>query len=58
MKYIRERLGAKLFLANLMVILIGVLILAITIQITIPAAFNRHMGTMDSSMIFTLWWAS
>lgn len=51
MKYIRERLGAKLFLANLMVILIGVLILAITIQITIPAAFNRHMGTMDSAMM-------
>ena len=49
MKYIRERLGAKLFLANLMVILIGVLILAITIQITIPAAFNRHMGTMTDN---------
>jgi signal transduction histidine kinase len=46
MKYIRERLGAKLFLANLLVILIGVIILAITIQITIPAAFNRHLGMM------------
>jgi histidine kinase len=44
MNYLRERLGAKLFLANLLVILIGVIILAITIQITIPAAFNRHMG--------------
>lgn len=51
MNYIRERLGAKLFLANLMVILIGVIILAITIQVTIPAAFNRHMGTMDQSMM-------
>jgi len=51
MKYIRERLGAKLFLANLIVILIGVIILAITIQITIPAAFNRHMGMMDQSMM-------
>ncbi len=49
MKYIRERLGAKLFLANLMVILIGVIILAITIQVTIPAAFNRHMGTMTDN---------
>jgi signal transduction histidine kinase len=48
MKYIRERLGAKLFLANLMVILVGVIILAITIQVTIPAAFNRHMGMMSS----------
>lgn len=46
MKYIRERLGAKLFLANLLVILIGVIILFMTIQITIPTAFNRHMGMM------------
>lgn len=51
MKYIRKRLGAKLFLANLVVILIGVIVLAITIQITIPTAFNRHMGTMDPSMM-------
>jgi histidine kinase len=49
MKYIRERLGAKLFIANLMVILIGVIILAITIQITIPTAFNRHMGMMTDN---------
>lgn len=49
MNYIRERLGAKLFLANLIVILIGVIILAITIQITIPAAFNRHMGMMTTN---------
>ncbi len=48
MNYIRKRLGAKLFLANLLVILIGVLILAITIQLTIPAAFNRHMGMMTN----------
>ncbi len=46
MKFIRERLGAKFFLANLAVILVGVVILAITIQITVPAAFNRHMGGM------------
>ena len=48
MKYIREHLGTKLFLANLSVILIGVIILAITIQFTIPPAFNRHMGMMPS----------
>ncbi len=47
MKYIREHLGAKLFLANLVVILVGIGILAITIQVTIPAAFNRHMGQME-----------
>ena len=48
MKYIRKRLGAKLFLANLAVILVGVIILAITIQLTVPAAFNRHMGMMTN----------
>jgi histidine kinase len=48
MKYIREHLGSKLFIANLAVILIGVIILAITIQVAIPAAFNRHMGMMAS----------
>ena len=47
MKTIREHLGAKLFLANLAVILIGIAVLAITIQIAIPAAFNRHMGEMS-----------
>ena len=51
MKYIRERLAAKLFLANLMVILVGVIILAITIQVTIPAAFNRHMAGMNQSVM-------
>ncbi|MBI2333078.1 MAG: HAMP domain-containing protein [Chloroflexi bacterium] len=49
MNYIRERLSAKLFLANLAVIMAGVVILAVTIQITIPAAYNRHMGMMDDS---------
>ena len=47
MKTIREHLGAKLFLANLIVILVGIMILMLTIQLTIPAAFNRHMAMMD-----------
>ena len=51
MDTIRKRLGAKLLLANLAVILIGVIILAITIQLAIPAAFNRHMGVMTPSMM-------
>lgn len=51
MKTIRERLGAKLFLANLAVILIGIAVLAITIQITIPTAFKRHMGGMNGNMM-------
>lgn len=51
MNYIRERLGAKLLAANLVVIFVGVIILALTIQITIPSAFNHHMGMMDGSMM-------
>jgi signal transduction histidine kinase len=51
MKYIRKRLGAKLFLANLIVVLVGISVLAITIQITIPAAFNRHMAGMNQSIM-------
>ena len=46
MNYIRERLSAKLFLSNLAVILVGVVILAVTIQLTVPAAFNSHLGMM------------
>ena len=46
MKYFRERLGAKLFLANLIVIFVGILILTITIQVSIPSVFNRHMSGM------------
>ncbi|MBK9923872.1 MAG: HAMP domain-containing protein [Anaerolineales bacterium] len=49
MKYIDERLSAKLFLANLAVILVGVVILAITIQLTVPAAFNNHLGMMANN---------
>lgn len=49
MKSIREQLGAKLFLANLAVILIGVIILAFTIQLTVPAAFNSHLGMMANT---------
>ncbi len=55
MKYIHEQLGAKLFLANLVVILIGVVILALTIQITIPAAFNSHLGMMANSGLGWAW---
>jgi len=49
MNYIRERLGVKLFLSNLMVILIGVIVLAFTIQITIPTAYNSHIGMMAAN---------
>jgi len=46
MKPIRDRLSAKLFAAHLIVIFIGVVILAITLQLIIPTAFSHHMGGM------------
>lgn len=43
---VRRHLGAKLFLAFLAVILLGMMVLAVAIQFTAPAAFNRHMNGM------------
>lgn len=54
MKSIRQRLGWKLFLSYLVVIMVGVLSLAITAEIHTPTAIDRHMaqmaGIMNSSM--------
>ncbi len=41
---IRRRLWAKLFVAFLAVVLLGMSVLAVAIQFTAPTAFNRHMG--------------
>jgi histidine kinase len=43
---IRRRLSAKLFLAFLAVILVGAIVLAITVQVAAPGAFQRHMYGM------------
>jgi signal transduction histidine kinase len=51
MNYIREHLGARLFLSNLIVIVVGVIVLSITTNLTIPVAFNRHMGVMDQAVM-------
>jgi histidine kinase len=51
MNYIREHLGAKLFFSNLIIIAIGVIVLSITTNLTIPVAFNSHMGAMDKNMM-------
>ncbi len=51
MNYIREHLGAKLFLSNLIVVVTGVIVLSITTNLTIPVAFNRHMGAMDQAVM-------
>lgn len=41
---LRRRLGAKLFVAFLAVVLLGMVVLAVAIQFTAPTAFTRHMG--------------
>ena len=43
---IRRRLSAKLFLAFFAVILVGAVVLVVTVQLTAPTAFNRHMAGM------------
>ena len=47
---IRRRLGAKLFIAFLAVILLGMAALAVAIQFTAPTAFTRHMNGMGLGM--------
>jgi signal transduction histidine kinase len=47
---LRRRLGAKLFVAFLAVILIGMGVLAVAIQFTAPTAFTRHMNGMGQGM--------
>jgi histidine kinase len=46
LQYIRRRLGVKLFISYLVIIVTGILVLAISAEFVIPSAFNRHMGTM------------
>jgi histidine kinase len=47
---IRRRLGLKLFVSYLVVILVGMLVLATTAELVIPSAFERHMASMGASI--------
>lgn len=49
-RYIRSHLGAKLFLSYLVVIVVGVLVLASTAELTVPGAFDRHLAHMGAMM--------
>jgi histidine kinase len=40
----RRHLGIKIFFSYLIVILIGVVVLAVTVELAVPRAFERHMG--------------
>ena len=45
--FIRRRLGWKIFLSFLFVILTGILVLRISAEYVIPSAFERHMAAME-----------
>lgn len=47
MKYLRSRLGLKLFLTYLIVMLVGLTVLWITTKITTPRAFAQHLAYME-----------
>ncbi|MCG3141715.1 MAG: Adaptive-response sensory-kinase SasA [Anaerolineae bacterium] len=47
-EYFRRRLGARLLLSYLVIIVVGVLVLVIASQFILPASFNRHMAGMGN----------
>lgn len=47
---VRRRLGLKIFLSYLVIILVGVTVLATTAELVIPNAFERHMAFMADFM--------
>ena len=44
--YLKQHLGAKLFLSYLAIILVGVIVLVIASQFILPGSFNRHIVGM------------
>jgi histidine kinase len=50
MQTIRTRLGFKIFLSYLVVILVGVVVLAVSVSLVLPGAFDRHMMGMSGMM--------
>lgn len=50
MHTIRTRLGFKIFLSYLVVILIGVVVLAVSVSLVLPGAFDRHIAGMSGMM--------
>jgi len=56
LSFMRSRLGWKIFLSYLIVIIVGVIVLATAAEFVVPSAFDRHMaamGTMMSGMMNT-----
>ncbi len=49
-QFIRRRLGAKLFLSYLLIILVGAAVLAFATRFTALSAYNRHLAVMEQMM--------
>lgn len=47
---VRRHLSRKLFLSYLIIIVVGMVVLAATAELAVPAAFDRHMAGMPSMM--------
>jgi len=47
---VRSRLGWKIFLSYLIVIVVGVVVLAMAAELAVPTSFDRHLAGMDSMM--------
>jgi signal transduction histidine kinase len=50
MHMLRTRLGLKIFLSYLVVILVGIVTLAVSVSLALPGAFERHMAAMNGMM--------
>lgn len=50
MKFIRTHLAWKVFLSYLLVVFIGVIVLITAASLSVPAAFERHIVSMNSIM--------
>ena len=51
LKIIRRRLGWKIFLSYLIVLLVGFIVLVTAAEFTAPTAFDRHLAAMSDMMM-------
>ncbi len=50
LKYLRKHLAWKMFLSYLVVVIIGIVVLITAASLSVPAAFERHMASMNALM--------
>lgn len=50
LKYLRTHLAWKMFLSYLIVVIIGIVVLITAASLSVPAAFERHMASMNALM--------